>query len=103
MIPEYRFQDLDDDPNNVYKPRAPRWNRETEDESAPGDGEDRNLVITVSCSVDESESESGSKSGGCKYGGEVPGGKKVRWEIVAGGSDAGKGKGKEKGKGKGKI
>lgn len=99
--PTYRSQDFDDDPNNFYKPREPLWDYAMEDESAPRDDKGRELVITVSCSVDESESESGSGSGseygGCKLGEsgrEAPGRKKVRWEVVAKGSDEGKGKGK---------
>lgn len=101
MNPTYRSQDLEDDPNNFYKPREPLWDYATEDESAPRDDKGRELVITVSCNVDESESESesGSESGGCKLSGsgrEAPGRKKVRWEVVAKGSDEGKGKGKGK-------
>lgn len=90
VSPEYRFPDLDDDPNNFYKPRAPLPNYATEGQSAPSNGKERGLVITISYDADESESGSGSESGGCKLGEggrEAPGRKKVRWEE----SDGGKG------------
>lgn len=105
MIPAYRLEDLDDDPVNFYKPRLPL----RVEEKYPG-GDRREVVITISRSMEGSDSGCGgsSKSGGVGGEDNGAGGKKVRWEgeveVGAGveGSIGGNGKGKKRGKLKGK-
>lgn len=103
MIPAYRLEDLDDDPVNFYKPRLPL----RVEEKYPG-GDRREVVITISRSIEGSDSGCGgsSKSGGVGGEGNGAGGKKVRWEGEVGveveGSIGGNVKGKRRGKLKGK-